>query len=265
MAMYVIADLHLHPKGEILLRAFESFVAKLHHGDQLYILGDLFNFFVGVDPHNQAQQRVRTALGHAQTLGITSYFIRGNRDFLMTAKEAQWLNMTLLTDIALVRFAEGHAVLLTHGDLFCTNDLAYMSYYRKVHNPCLQALFRALPMFLRRKIANNLREQSKHQDRSSKGREFYGVVDQTIDNYALEYSQHSQPAPLELPLPLLVHGHIHEFGQHGPTTNVQQRYVVGAWGKNFSYFKLSLPDSAAPLVSFRELPLETLEQADFEL
>lgn len=240
MAMYVIADLHLHPQGGHLLHAFYAFVSKLQAGDELYILGDLFNFFVGLDKHNQAQCLVRDTLAEAKTLGISARFIRGNRDFLMTGKEADWMNMLLLDDVALSIQVENDCicpVMLSHGDMFCTKDVAYMSYFQKVHNPYIQGLFRTLPMFLRRKIAKSLREQSQNTDRSIKGRDFYGVVDQTMDDYALKLTL-NYPT-ITLPLPILVHGHIHEFGQHHGLNNIQQRYALGAWGDKFSYFKLS--------------------------
>lgn len=276
MAMYVIADLHLHPHGESLLHAFDTFVSKLQSGDELYILGDLFNFFVGLDRKNKAQLLVRSTLEKARDKGIISYFIRGNRDFMMNTREAKWLNMELLADISLVRFgSQQWPVLLSHGDLFCSNDLDYMNYYHKVHNPVLQCLFRALPIFVRRKIANNLREQSMHTDRS-KGRDFYGVVDQTMDSYAKEQSLLDPVTPL--PIPLLVHGHIHEFGQHTGLQNILQRYVVGAWGEKFSYFKLSEPrntltqdynlsksSSLDQFVTFAEYTLDYLDRQDFKL
>lgn len=246
MAMYVIADLHLHPQGGHLLHAFYAFVSKLQAGDELYILGDLFNFFVGLDKHNQAQHLVKDTLAEAKTLGISARFIRGNRDFLMTAKEAEWMNMQLLNDVSLsIQFENDfiYPVMLSHGDIFCTNDAAYMSYFQKVHNPCLQGLFRTLPMFVRRKIAMSLREQSQNTDRSVKGHDFYGVVDQTMDDYALKLTL-SHPT-IKLPLPILVHGHIHEFGLHRGLNNIQQRYALGAWGDKFSYFKLSFTKTNA--------------------
>lgn len=256
MAMYVIADLHLHPQNESLQRAFYAFVSKLHAGDELYILGDLFNFFVGKDQQNQAQILVKNTLAEAKALGIQTYFIRGNRDFLMSEKEAKWLNMTLLEDVAL-RFigTPAYPVLLSHGDIFCTNDVEYMRYFKQVHNPCLQGIFRLLPMFIRRKIAASLREQSKNTDRSVKGAEYYGVVNATMDDYARTLSQQSDSTLSTLPLPILVHGHIHEFGQHNHLQNIQQRYALGAWGDKFSYFKLSLtPDPEPSATNIANLP-----------
>lgn len=269
MAMYVIADLHLHPQGESLQRAFHAFVSKLHAGDELYILGDLFNFFVGLDKHNAAQILVRNTLAEAKAQGIKSYFIRGNRDFLMTAKEAAWLNMELLPDVILRTFgAQHYTVLLSHGDVFCTNDLDYMRYFKQVHNPVLQCLFRALPMWIRRKIASSIREQSRQTERSIKGREFYGVVASTMDEYAKSLSD--KVSGCKLPVAVLVHGHIHEFGQHTDLEQVQERYVVGDWGKNFSYFKLSFiaknatqPSDATQIqITFVERELDYLFRAD---
>lgn len=257
MAMYVIADLHLHPQEETLQRAFYAFVSKLHAGDELYILGDLFNVFVGLDKQNKAQCLVKDTLAEAQTLGIKAFFIHGNRDFLMNKREAEWLNMELLDDVSLRLFGKSsYPVMLSHGDIFCTNDLGYMSYFKKVHNPYLQGIFRTLPMFARRRIANLMREQSQNTDRTLKGQEFYGVVDASIDEYASTLSQ-------ELPIPIFVHGHLHDFGEHSGLTNVLKRYVVGAWGDKFSYFKLRMistnnASSLQPEITFVEQDIDFL-------
>ena len=177
MACYVIADLHLDVRRPELTQALRTFVASLKPQDELYIIGDLFNFFVGLDPDDSAQQAVAEIMGAARQNGVACYFIHGNRDFLITKREAWQLNLTLLPKLYyLERF--GQRLLLTHGDIFCSNDLKYQAYQRKVNNKLLQWLFRRLPLSRRRAIGAKIREQSAGSARYQS--EISGVVTQTV-------------------------------------------------------------------------------------
>lgn len=223
MACYVIADLHLDVTRPELTQALRTFVASLKPQDELYIIGDLFNFFVGLDPEDVAQQAVAEMMGKARNNGVACYFIHGNRDFLLSKREAQLLNLTLLPKLYyLERY--GQRLLLTHGDIFCSNDLKYQAYQRKVNNKLLQWLFRRLPLRRRRAIGAKIRQQSASSTRYQS--EIYGVVTQTVAQYCHNVD-------------LLVHGHIHVLGTyHDEVPGLKARYVLGAWGQNLSYFKL---------------------------
>lgn len=223
MACYVIADLHLDVRRPELTQALRAWVASLEPGSELYILGDLFNFFVGLDPQDSAQQAVAEIMGTAKTNGVACYFIHGNRDFLVTKREAQRLNLTLLPKLYyLERY--GQRLLFTHGDIFCSNDLKYQAYQRKVNNKFLQWLFRRMPLSRRRAIGAKIRQQSAASSRYQS--EIYGVVTQTV----AQYCHH---------VDLLVHGHIHVLGTYrDEVPGLTARYVLGAWGQNLSYFKL---------------------------
>lgn len=97
MAWYAISDLHLSSKVARLNEGFTRFVASLSKGDRLYILGDLFNFFVGLDLEDEGQKVVHGALADAKERGVKCFFIIGNRDFLVNKKEAASFNMELLS------------------------------------------------------------------------------------------------------------------------------------------------------------------------
>ena len=205
MACYVIADLHLDVTRPELTQALRTFVASLKPQDELYIIGDLFNFFVGLDPEDIAQQA----------------------------------NLTLLPKLYyLERFSQ--RLLLTHGDIFCSNDLKYQAYQRKVNNKLLQWLFRRLPLSRRRAIGAKIRQQSASSVRYQS--EIYGVVTQTVAQYCHNVD-------------LLVHGHIHVLGTyHNEVPGLKARYVLGAWGQNLSYFKLDEQGATLyeqPLASWR--------------
>ncbi len=229
-ASYIIADLHLQEQNPELLQAFRDFVGRLHAGDNLYILGDLFNFFVGLDPQDVAQQVVRDTLHQAKMRGVTCFFQHGNRDFLLTAAEAQALNMTLLPDLTVRRIA-GLNVLLAHGDDFCSNDASYQRYKRKVSLPCLQGLFRCLPLACRRRIGHNIRNRSEAENFVGRDPAIYGVVVDTVAHYC-KLLQKSDDAPVDV----VVHGHIHALGQFKSEAGFRfSRYVLGAWGRSLSF------------------------------
>lgn len=252
MAVFVIADLHLSNSTHDLLEGFSSFVNKLQPDDELYIIGDLFNFFVGLDKSNIAQQTVRSELISAKNRGVTAYFIKGNRDFLMTQEEAKKLGLILLDDISIIK-RYGQHIMLSHGDLFCTNDLGYQKYYRLVNNKYLQLLFRLLPLALRRKIASRIREQSKESHYHRRDPSIYGVVPASIEKLVQNIKVNTLNNLLSQVL--VVHGHIHEFSVFKEeSSSVKERYVLGAWGSNISYWALSKYGK----VCFREIKLEEI-------
>lgn len=224
MACYVIADLHLDARCPQLIAALGSFVARLKAEDELYILGDLFNFFVGLDLQDKAQAEVAKIMAEARARGIACYFIHGNRDFLVSAREAKKLGFTLLPDLYyLERY--GQRLLFTHGDIFCSNDLRYQAYQRKVKNKFLQWLFRRLPLSRRRAIGARIRSESAKANSFRYQSEIYGVVSSTVAQYCANVQ-------------LLVHGHIHVLATYQDEAPGLTRYVLGAWGQNLSYFKL---------------------------
>lgn len=237
MAIYITADLHLAASNSTLLDAFETFVTALNVGDELYILGDLFNFFVGLDSHNEAQNRVSKVLHQAKERCIASYFVRGNRDFLMTGQEADVLGMRLLDEHTVIR-RFGHVMLLTHGDLLCTNDRSYLRYHRTVNQPWLQLLFRSLPLSLRRAIASRIREQSQEAYSSRRDPDIYGVVPESVSQMCRDQSKDyvpESPGEESLRITDVVHGHIHEFSSFaGEHEDYDHRYVMGSWGQNYS-------------------------------
>lgn len=251
MSVYIISDLHLSSERSELLQMFSSFVSSLKNGDHLYILGDLFNFFVGLDPEDKAQSLVREVLKTAADRDIRCFFIRGNRDFIMNTSEAAYLNMELLDDIVLREY-NGVRLILTHGDLFCTNDREYMRYRRIVGNPFIQMLFRCLPLSARRRIAGKLRDKSINNDRENKGgRAVFGIADESVEEYAVSLVgrniRDKQSAPI------VICGHIHEFSEVRSEGIIRCRYVLGAWGAKYSWFKINIDaENTVPLIEFAE-------------
>lgn len=225
MATYVIADLHLSKRTPDTCAAFQKFVESLSHNDLLIISGDLFEFFVGRDPHDEVQQFVRKVLHDAQKRGIKCGFQRGNRDFLIRKSDASYFHFTLLPDFYVIQTVDG-SCLVMHGDDLCTNDKEYMKFKRRVRQPCFRWFFMAMPLSWRKKTARKMRAKSRKQVRRDEN--IYGVVTDTVKEYAQKYEAK-----------ILIHGHFHAFGKHfGEAPGLKSRLALGAWAGAFSYARI---------------------------
>lgn len=154
------SDLHLQEsqleKTDLFLKFLSTTAVKV---DALYILGDLFEAWVGDDDNSIFCETIKTALKQYTALGIPAYLMHGNRDFLIGKKFIEDTGCILIKDPWKIDLY-GVPTILTHGDLFCTKDKSYMRYRKLVHNPICQKLFLLLPLKLRKFIANYLRAKS---------------------------------------------------------------------------------------------------------
>ncbi len=206
-------------------RRFSAFLQReAPHCDALYILGDLFEAWIGDDDPNPLHQQVARAL---RALPVPVYFIHGNRDFLIGRRFAQACGMTLLPEEQVLTLY-GHRLLIMHGDTLCTDDAGYLRFRAKVHNPWIQRLFLALPLWIRKRIAARMRADSKQANQHKS---------QTI----MDVNQEAVVATmLRQQVPLLIHGHTHRPAIH--TLSLQgetaQRAVLGAWHSRGSMIQL---------------------------
>lgn len=220
-----IADLHLCQEEPAITAGFLHFLQReAPHCDALYILGDLFEAWIGDDDPNPLHQQVARAL---RTLPVPVYFIHGNRDFLIGRRFAQACGMTLLPEEQVLTLY-GRRLLIMHGDTLCTDDAGYLRFRAKVHNPWIQRLFLALPLWIRNRIAARMRADSKQANQHKS---------QTI----MDVNQEAVVATmLRQQVPLLIHGHTHRPAIH--TLSLQgetaQRAVLGAWHSRGSMIQL---------------------------
>ncbi|MGY8617771.1 UDP-2,3-diacylglucosamine diphosphatase [Pantoea agglomerans] len=220
-----IADLHLCQEEPAITAGFLHFLQReAPHCDALYILGDLFEAWIGDDDPNPLHRQVARAL---RTLPVPVYFIHGNRDFLIGRRFAQACGMTLLPEEQVLTLY-GHRLLIMHGDTLCTDDAGYLRFRAKVHNPWIQRLFLALPLWIRKRIAARMRADSKQANQHKS---------QTI----MDVNQEAVVATmLRQQVPLLIHGHTHRPAIH--TLSLQgetaQRAVLGAWHSRGSMIQL---------------------------
>lgn len=229
MATLFIADLHLQTEEPAITAGFLRFLAgSAQEADALYILGDLFEAWIGDDDPNPLHRQIAAALKALADSGIPVYFIHGNRDFLLGQRFARESGMTLLPEEKVLELY-GKRLLILHGDTLCTDDAGYQAFRAKVHQPWLQKLFLALPLFIRMRIAAKMRAGSKSANRT-KSQAIMDVNPQAVVKVMEKHQvQH------------LIHGHTHRPDIHALTANGAPacRYVLGAWHSEGSMVKVT--------------------------
>lgn len=230
-----IADLHLCHEEPAITAGFLHFLQReAPHADALYILGDLFEAWIGDDDPNPLHAQIARAL---RQLAVPCYFIHGNRDFLLGKHFARAAGMTLLPQEQVLELY-GKRLLIMHGDTLCTNDSGYQHFRQKVQQRWLQRLFLALPLFMRQRIAMKMRAGSQ-QANSSKEMAIMDVNAQAV----IEAMQRHNAA-------LLIHGHTHRPAVHPLAIDGQhaERLVLGAWHRQGSMIRVS--SSETSLITF---------------
>jgi UDP-2,3-diacylglucosamine hydrolase len=219
MPTLFISDLHLDESRPEIVDLFARFLAEEARGaDALYILGDLFESWIGDDDDSPLGARVARALRSLRDSGVPIYFMRGNRDFVLGKKYADRAGMTILDDPTVIDL-HGTPALLMHGDTLCTDDVDYQKFRRLMHNRLFQRIALAMPISWRRAFAGRLRGQSQKRV-SAKREEIMDVNQQAVES-----------AMRENRVNLLVHGHTHRPATHSFDLDGQtaERIVLGDW------------------------------------
>ncbi|MGK0600935.1 UDP-2,3-diacylglucosamine diphosphatase [Yokenella regensburgei] len=238
MATLFIADLHLQTEEPAITAGFLRFLqGEARKADALYILGDLFEAWIGDDDPNPLHREMAAAIKALVDSGVPCFFIHGNRDFLLGKRFARESGMTLLPEEKVLSLY-GRDVLIMHGDTLCTDDAGYQAFRQKVHTPWIQTLFLALPLFIRNRIAARMRAGSKAAN-SSKSLSIMDVNPQAV----VEVMEKHQ-------VQWLIHGHTHRPDVHELTANGKpaHRVVLGAWHSEGSMVKVTA--DAVELITF---------------
>lgn len=210
-----ISDLHLNEQSPATLAALQKFLREeTTEADAIYILGDLFEAWIGDDDDSQWAKEVADTLLDLQKQGKKVYFMHGNRDFLVGEQFAKQCGMQILPDPTVID-VDGEKILITHGDILCTDDEAYQKFRKLVHKGWLQNWFLKLPLAWRKKIANLLRVKSK----SAGPRKTAEMMDVNESAVVEMMAMHNAR--------VMVHGHTHKPASH--TLKIGKRYVLGAW------------------------------------
>jgi UDP-2,3-diacylglucosamine hydrolase len=229
VATLFIADLHLQTEEPAITAGFLRFLrGEAQSADALYILGDLFEAWIGDDDPNPLHREMAAAIKALVDSGVPCFFIHGNRDFLIGKRYARECGMTLLPEEQVLDLY-GRKVLIMHGDTLCTDDTGYLAFRAKVHTPWIQTLFLALPLFIRNRIAAKMRAGSKAAN-SSKSMTIMDVNPQAVVK-VMEKHQ----------VQWLIHGHTHRPHVHTLTVNGEpgHRVVLGAWHTEGSMVKVT--------------------------
>lgn len=223
---YFISDLHLNENQPHIADIFFRFLKHCDTTvDGIYILGDLFEAWIGDDDRTPFHLEVMGAIEKTVLRGIPVYFIAGNRDFLIGRRFASESRVVLLPEEQIIQLY-GQRVLLMHGDTLCIADVSYQRARRFLRNRLLQQFFLWLPLSVRRKIANKMREKSMRYTSAT--------ITDKMDAVQSEIESVMQLHQVDL----LIHGHTHRPAVHGFTLqqSTVQRIVLGAWHQNGSAF-----------------------------
>ena len=226
MSTLFISDLHLCSGRPQSNRDFFDFLEREASGARaLYILGDLFEYWVGDDdlgdPFNAT---VVSALARLTGSGVPTYLMHGNRDFVIGEAFARASGVTLLPDPSL-REIHGRATLLMHGDTLCTLDLEYQAFRRAARDPAWIRKLLQQPLAERKAAVEALRRKSEEEKRR-KPAEIMDVAPAEVEAVLRRHAY-----------PLLIHGHTHRPARHVHTVDGHhcERWVLADWYRGGSY------------------------------
>ncbi|MCB1956082.1 MAG: UDP-2,3-diacylglucosamine diphosphatase [Rhodocyclaceae bacterium] len=214
-----IADLHLGAERPATTAALLAFLTDTAPGCQrLFILGDLFEYWIGDDDDHPVAARVATALHALSEGGTACYFMAGNRDFLLGEAYARRAGLTRLDDPTLLA-GPNLKLLLMHGDTLCTDDKPYQAFRAQVRNPAWQADFLSRPLEVRRAMA----EQARSHSRIATAGKAEAIMDVNADAVVAALASAGSPD--------LLHGHTHRPGCHPVNTaeRLCRRWVLADW------------------------------------
>lgn len=219
MTTLFISDLHLDPaRPDITSQALEFLATETRDAEALYILGDLFEAWVGDDDPEPEKRRVIAALKQLTDRGLPCYFMHGNRDFLVGEGFAAASGCTLLADPTIVELY-GTRVMLMHGDTLCTDDHQYQAFRQMVRNPAWQQAMLARPLAERVALAKQMREASA-ASMAGKSDEIMDVNQGAVEAAMREHD-----------VDTLLHGHTHRPAVHRFELDGREavRIVLGDW------------------------------------
>ena len=222
---FFISDLHLSAKNTSVTALFHHFIENIApHCEQLFIIGDFFEYWLGADIMDPFQQSCLKKLNNLTQQGVKIYFIYGNRDFLISEKTLSAYSIQLLEDIH-IQTIMGKKALICHGDHLCTLDVKYQRYKKIARNPLVQWLFLHSTQKFRRKLATQIHQKNPHSAQADNKE--YILADATKTAIATEIAAHHPD--------FIIHGHTHRMGLHWHDHTL--RIVLGDWHQYGNYLE----------------------------
>ena len=219
MATLFISDLHLDESRPAATDAFLGFLqTDARSAGAVYILGDLFGVWLGDGDPTPLNRQVIDALASLTAAGVPVFLMHGNRDFLIGSEFCKATGITLLPDPTLA-WVYGTSVLLSHGDLLCTDDLSYQRYRNIIRHPAVEKTLNGLPERARHGFIKYIRSLSATRS-GMKPPEITDVNQSAVESTLHEYKVHT-----------LLHGHTHRPAIHYFDLDGAQatRIVLGDW------------------------------------
>ncbi len=215
----LVSDLHLDAASPAIAEQFVRFLHDEGRGARtLYILGDLFEAWIGDDDPEPAGREIVRALRELTNSGVPCFLMHGNRDFLLGARFERETGCRILADGTIVDL-HGERVLLMHGDVLCTADVSYQRLRRTLRNPLLLGALRHLPLAVRRNLGRRLRAGSQMHTGAT--------APEIMDVTPAAVIETMRAANVRT----LVHGHTHRPAVHVFDIDGRpaQRIVLGDW------------------------------------
>ncbi len=237
--IYFISDLHLSSVESPITRSFFDFLDnKISTPTDLYILGDLFEVWIGDDDDSELASVIQSKLSDFTGNGNRLFFIAGNRDFLLGKSFASSANIEILEDPFTMNFNE-MKIIISHGDFLCTHDSEYMNFREQVRSQAWKDDFLSKPLDERKEIADGMRDASKVAGKNKSSE----VTDVNLDDVDL-FLRKEKPR-------LFIHGHTHRPDLHDLEYDdfSTQRIVLGDWDA-FGWC-LKLDDNGPDLFKFK--------------
>ncbi|WP_159714266.1 UDP-2,3-diacylglucosamine diphosphatase [Blochmannia endosymbiont of Camponotus nipponensis] len=244
MSILFISDVHLCMQSPNITDGFLHFLNyHVIHAKALYILGDLFETWLGDDEYNPLHINIANALKKLNQKKISCYFIHGNHDFLLGKEYANACGMTLLSAKKVLQLASGKKIVILHGDTLCTNDNSYQLFRRYLHHTVVQRLFLSLPLSMRSRIFNNVRSycirNHKYKSKKKIDINLKMATDILVQNRAH----------------IMIHGHTHQPIIHNIFQSKKDIFnimVLGCWKKCGSMIEINEESNN---IKFTEFPL----------
>lgn len=230
MSTLFISDLHLDTSRPAMIEVFEKFIRdEAVHADALYILGDLFEAWIGDDANDETGERFVAAMQPMRDARKPCFFMHGNRDFLLGDAYARGAGLTLLPDPSVIDLY-GTPTLLMHGDSLCIDDAPYQAFRTQSRNPAWQRAFLCRSVEERQAFAQQARAESRRYTTSSDTQALMDVNGQAVLD-ALDRHNVSR----------LIHGHTHRPAVHHIATpkKIAERIVLGDWYEQGSVLRIS--------------------------
>ena len=222
-----VSDIHLCESRPSIADAFLNFLNKItNQVDALYILGDLFEYWIGDD--SKQHENIIRAIKALTGRHIKVFLMHGNRDFLIGPVFEKKTGALLLKDLTLIEIY-GRKILLSHGDSLCTDDIEYQSFKNKVRNESWKNEFLKIPLPERTLIANEFRKESE-LNKKNKSDEIMDVNSDEVNRTIIRFNYPD----------FFIHGHTHRPNNHLIHLNghSMQRIVLGDWYEQGSYLTI---------------------------